>query len=762
MYAWQGKETKKTGIDLSGMSNFTPPPQPKGVDGFLDACAECGLIIDELIADGKVHRVDVAGDKNKSKNGWYVLFSDNVMAGSFGNWKLGITEKWCELSYESMSDVERHDLKRQMENAAKMREAEQLIIHDEKAALANSIWGSAHHPVESHPYLTAKGVKPYGIRLHKDRLAIPLYDESEAMRSMQFIAPDGSKRFLSGGQKRGLAFVINGDTSLVVICEGYSTGATIHEATNATVFVAFDAGNLKPVSEWVRKIHPHVVIGADDDAFTENNPGITKAEETGLPVIKPAFLDTSGNPTDFNDQYQKQGLEAVRECFIRKNEVYKIKDEDSDPIDDDLINPPFKGMRDIVDYYNGTSNRPQPLFAVQTALAVGSTMLARRFKTNYDNYSALYLLNVALSATGKEHPKTVIEDILGACGKSHMVANDGFTSPAAVFSALHARPACVSTIDEFGLYMKEAGSSRSSNVGEANAMLMQAIGRCHGSLRPRNYSTVTASKDEAERVNKKLVVKPSLTLVAGTTPGTFFDNVSKDQIKDGFLGRFICMVSHAKRTPMNILDDVNPAYMESIKLWSASISKRIGEGNLASIVEPDDDVTQEVITFSKAADSRRYDFECYCIDLMNELDDEGIAEIVGRTCEMAMRIALIVALFDDPETKTVECEHMDWGARYVDYCLQGLLKAVRKNMHGSQFEKDKMEILEALRKRGAKGLTERERHRIPPFSKVENRAWNDIIYALIQSGCVADLDVVNDGKRGARRIAWVAIKRRDK
>jgi hypothetical protein len=69
-------------------------------------------------------------------------------------------------------------------------------------------------------------------------------------------------------------------------------------------------------------------------------------------------------------------------------------------------------LNTVVDYYNQTALQPQPGFAVQTALCIGSVILARRFKTVPDNFSSLYFLNISGAASGKEHNKTVVTRVL--------------------------------------------------------------------------------------------------------------------------------------------------------------------------------------------------------------------------------------------------------------------------------------------------------------------------------------------------------------
>ena len=65
----------------------------------------------------------------------------------------------------------------------------------------------------------------------------------------------------------------------VYIVEGCATGANIYQATGTAVAVAFDAGNLKPVALNLKQKFPdaELIICADNDQWTDNNPGVSKA-----------------------------------------------------------------------------------------------------------------------------------------------------------------------------------------------------------------------------------------------------------------------------------------------------------------------------------------------------------------------------------------------------------------------------------------------------------------------------------------------------
>ncbi|MCZ7655394.1 MAG: toprim domain-containing protein [Rhodocyclaceae bacterium] len=105
------------------------------------------------------------------------------------------------------------------------------------------------------------------------------------------------------------------------MAEGYATGASLHEATGHAVAVAFDCGNLKPVAEALRAKYPEarLIVCADNDQFTEGNPGVTKGREAveaaGAGLAVPEFADLAGEPTDFNDLAQREGGAKVREAI---------------------------------------------------------------------------------------------------------------------------------------------------------------------------------------------------------------------------------------------------------------------------------------------------------------------------------------------------------------------------------------------------------------------------------------------------------------
>jgi putative DNA primase/helicase len=186
---------------------------------------------------------------------------------------------------------------------------------------ATITWERAGPADSAHGYLQRKGVRPHGIRMESgDVLVVPLVDVDGTIHTLQRIYEDGTKRFLSGGAKAGHFTPIGGplvDAGTILICEGWATGATAHEATGLPVVAAMDAGNLKRVVPVLRDRYPsaRLVILADNDAKPGrvDNPGVTAANAAARATS--AVVAIPPEPGDFNDLAAAQGLEAVREVI---------------------------------------------------------------------------------------------------------------------------------------------------------------------------------------------------------------------------------------------------------------------------------------------------------------------------------------------------------------------------------------------------------------------------------------------------------------
>ncbi len=290
------------------------------MDTFRNTMFNSGIVTNEpIIDDGVLHRIHVEGDKRGTKNGAYILFQNG---GWFQHWNSGVTGKW---SANGKNAPLSREMREQIEADRKQRQIEMHQRHNDAAKKAQSIWCNAQ-PAISHPYLTKKRIKPHNTRIYNHALVIPLYSPNRELVNLQFIDAEGNKRFLSGGKKKGCFSVIRSKSvgcvsklagenlglndshslSVILLCEGFATGASLHEHTGHMTVIAMDAGNLEPVAIEIKRLYPasQIIICGDNDA---SGVGQLKARSAALAVFGKVLIpETVG--FDWNDELTKGGV----------------------------------------------------------------------------------------------------------------------------------------------------------------------------------------------------------------------------------------------------------------------------------------------------------------------------------------------------------------------------------------------------------------------------------------------------------------------
>ncbi len=776
-------------IDAFGISGFDPElydykkPEKKKLtysqclNEISELFSHYGLILKSLpVINGEIQRIKHKSDK-KGKSGWYVFREDEgIIFGSYGSWKdPDSVQTWSSINTQDLDPNELKDFHRRLEKLKAEAENKQRILWDEAEVKATEFLLKLKQ-AENHPYLDSKKISATdGVFINHSELIIPVINEFGKIRSYQSINYRGDKLFMEDGQVQACFHEISGSLDVVLICEGYATGVSLYSASGYTVYCAFNCGNLNNVAQIVKRKHEgsKVVVCADNDRFTNNNPGIKKGADTasknGFLLTHPIFPESDTDSTDFNDLHQKYGLDCVKQAlgintYSKPLEIYSEENKDDvfDDKDSYLLNP-LGVLKDIASYFNQTARMPQPEFAIQTGLAVLSTALGRRFVTDYENYPTLYFLNIARSGTGKEHVKTVIERILDNVGMGYLIAGSGYTSAGAVFSTLLSKPSHITVIDEIGKYMEASKNKGNLNQRAANTIIMESIGRCGGAMRPQSYSQMTNIKQGGKLIDR-VIYNPAMCIVGLTTPSTFYDNISKEQISDGFLGRFILSINDRPRQKARDFKKVSVP--DSIIKWFESINQRyndIGDLQAANVVNPDERPFEIELTFSESAKQWLDEFDDEMIDLINSLESKGISDLANRAREFSMRLSLIVALSRNPYAETIEDSDVKYSIEYIRTSVNKSVKAAEEHIVETEYERYKNEILTAIRK-SPEGITNREMARRSPFRKHPAYLLNNIIADLMNAELIDNRDLSElrkssrgDRPRGPKPMGYIAV-----
>jgi P4 family phage/plasmid primase-like protien len=322
------REVYPNGFDAAGYRK-SRRTYPDAFRGFSQALADAGFEISGPIVITTDTPVRCRVNRSKDKDGWYhfKLFRTHdggeIGYGSYFDWRDG----YGHTKWQSTKDgeIEPQDLTRFRAERKRLEEKTKLAQakgRDDAAIRAQEHVAKAVPAIE-HPYLTAKDVKPHGILECNGELVVPMRNSNGEVRSYQRIQADGTKRYMKGGQKNGLYYLIGNPDKRVYIVEGFATGATVHELTGKAVVVAFDTSGLKPALAEFRKVYAGRIVFAADNDRLKTDAGRVAAEKAakGDPlcsVIVAEFPDDEG--TDFNDLAAADPVEAKRQLLVGQHE----------------------------------------------------------------------------------------------------------------------------------------------------------------------------------------------------------------------------------------------------------------------------------------------------------------------------------------------------------------------------------------------------------------------------------------------------------
>lgn len=211
----------------------------------------------------------------------------------------------------------------------------------------NIDWNTEYHNLPtatSHPYLEIKKILPHGIKIDEtNSLVIPIYKNDKISGVQKIFAQknkDGIDKIILGPkQSCYYPFGNLSDSKKIYIAEGFATSATIYECSQVPTVCAFDAGNLLPVGEVIRKKYPEaqIIFCADNDSVKGHKVGEVKAKQAaftlGASVCLPTFENLESKPTDFNDLFILEGKEQVLLQLSNVTQIEIPNNQEKDIVD---------------------------------------------------------------------------------------------------------------------------------------------------------------------------------------------------------------------------------------------------------------------------------------------------------------------------------------------------------------------------------------------------------------------------------------------
>jgi hypothetical protein len=302
-----------------------------------------------------------------------------------------------------------------------------------------------------------------------------------------------------------------------------------------------------------------------------------------------------------------------------------------------------------------------------------------------------------------------------------------------------------------GCWSKPVSRTTHAHKGAIRS-LIEVWGRCDGTMRATGYSTVGLKPKDAKALQERSVSNPALTLLTMAIPA-FWETIGSAAARDGFLNRFLIVESTIGRQ-VGQFKPPQPVPQPVID-WANAM--RAATSNIVDADTNPMAITPVIIPVSPAAMALFEKFSHECLMLMNQHDEEGLAEMFGRSNEIAMRLSLILAL--GRSDTMVAASDAQWAIDYVKTYALRTVQRLKICMADGEFEAAKKQVLNLLVMAGERGLTPSDiNRRSRLFRGMNQRQQTELLNSLAYLQQAQQMQFPTDSGRGRTRQAWVAIE----
>lgn len=472
--------------------------------------------------------------------------------------------------------------------------------------------------------------------------------------------------------------------------------------------------------------------GKDDAAFTAKTWAGLRAERIGAGTIYHLAMERGWKPDPALVLDGDAPMDAVHPAagLLAKVQVA----QQTAPA---AVQPPFDLrvpdgiLAEMVDYMVSTARRPQPLLSLGASLCALGALMGRKYRTETNLRSNLYVVGIADSGSGKNHAREVVNELLFEAGLAAHLGGNKIASGAGLLTALHRQPALLLQIDEFGMFLSAAADRRRSprhitEILDNMTELYTAAGSVFLGAEYANHDGRNERRD---------IVQPCLCVYGTTTPLHFWNALQSANVVDGSLARFIILPTEDDYPEESMGRGIRTAplgLVEQLRLVATG-GGHVPAGNLAGLgagattaVEPMTvPMTPEAGTVFSELSS----------DITNALRNaRGTAHtaMLARVSENAQKLALIASVSRDPVAPSIGLRDAEWAIELVRHFVGRTMRAVDHHVADNEIERNHKRVLEFIRKAGQAGLTKTELTKKTQF--LERRTRDEAILTLTEAG----------------------------
>ena len=375
-------------------------------------------------------------------------------------------------------------------------------------------------------------------------------------------------------------------------------------------------------------------------------------------------------------------------------------------------------VSDLMNFTLRTSYYPNKALAFAGAMAMLSHLTGRRYKDQRGGRFNLYLLALAKSGTGKEHPRTVNIDLATVTGIVSEFG-DTFASGEGLEDSLLISPAMIYQVDEVD-YLFNTVKVKDARAEQINSMLLK--------LYSESKTTHIMRKKAIQRGQPSpgsVIVQPHLTVFGTATPKFFYQSLTERTMENGLLARCIILEAGERGDAGNPHEEDFPeAFLETIKaiIRMGRENNLYGEYPHPMVIQETPEATQKLKEVFTLADEE--------YRKASAVEDDAANALWARAGEKVSKLAALYAISREPLNPQVNVEAVDWAWRLVAHMTKRMLYMATVFVSETDFDSQAKKIV-----RRVKAKNGRISHgKLLRGSHLDKDAFKKIIETLCESG----------------------------
>lgn len=406
-------------------------------------------------------------------------------------------------------------------------------------------------------------------------------------------------------------------------------------------------------------------------------------------------------------------------------------------------------IADMMALMAATAKRPQPVLALGASLCAIGALMGRKYRTESNIRSNLYVVGIAESGAGKNHSRVVINELFRKANLLQYLGGNKIASGSGLLTAIQRQPAILFQLDEFGMFLSAAADRKRSPRYVCEILdLMTELYTTSGTT----YFGVEYASTQHNNAHRA-IHQPCACIYGTTTPLHFWQALQASNVADGSLARFLIMESEDDfpdsneafgviDPPQDLIDRLILIHQGGGKL----------NGNLTDVGAIDEVlVDPRVVPMTSQARATFRQLDQELVERLRTSRGTGYSSILARIEENATKLALIRAVSRDPVDPQIEDHDAEWGIMLSRHCAELTIREASARVSENQVESHHKRAMQILRDAGMAGMSKSDFTRRTQF--MDHRQRDGVLRTLAEAGLIEMMALQSKG----RPAQWIKV-----